>query len=86
MAKGFGFVSIAPMHTARKSAAAVLLPGGTQVLVTGGTGSNDQFSAELYDDTAQNWIPSQMTTARSQHTATLLQSAKCLLSGARAAL
>jgi hypothetical protein len=81
MATGFGFASIAAMHTARTSAAAVLLANGSQVLVTGGASSDGPFSAELYDDETGRWTPSEMTTARSGHTATLLKSGQVLVVG-----
>jgi hypothetical protein len=78
---GFGFASIAAMRTARTSAAAVLLTNGTQVLVTGGSSSDGPFNAELYDDNTGTWTPSEMTTARSGHTATLLKSGQVLAVG-----
>src|SRR5271165_1341700 len=81
MAQGFGFASIAAMRTARTSAAAVLLTDGTQVLVTGGASSDGPFSAELYDGNTGSWTPSEMTTSRSRHTATLLKSGQVLAVG-----
>jgi hypothetical protein len=81
MATGFGFASTTPMHSARTGAAAVVWTDGTKVLVTGGTTSNGMNSAELYDVTTHTWTPSEMTTARSGHTATLLQSGQVLVVG-----
>jgi hypothetical protein len=81
MAKGFGFASTAAMRTARTSAAAVLLTDVTKALVTGGATSDGPFSAELYDDNTASWTPSEMTTARSGHAATLLKSGHVLVVG-----
>jgi hypothetical protein len=87
MATGFGFASMTPMHSARAGAAAVAWADGTKVLVTGGTMSNTlagvsiNKSAELYDASTHTWTLSEMTTARSGHTATLLQSGQVLVVG-----
>ena len=81
MANGFGFVSVATMTAARTFAAAVPLADGTKVLVTGGASSDGPYSAELYDDGTGTWTPSEMTTARSCHTATLLNSGQVLAVG-----
>jgi hypothetical protein len=78
MGTGFGFTSITAMQSARAFAAAVAWLDGTKVLVTGGASSNGPLSAELYDDSTQSWTPSEMTTARSHHTATLLKSGQVL--------
>jgi N-acetylneuraminic acid mutarotase len=80
MTTGFGFASIAEMQVARINAAATALTDQTKVLVTGGEGSNGPDSAELYDSSG-SWTPSQMTTARSRHTATLLNSGQVLVVG-----
>jgi len=81
LAKGFGFASIAAMRPARTFAAALPLADGTKVLVTGGANSDGPNSAELYDDNTGSWTPSEMTTARSRHTATLLKSGQVLVVG-----
>jgi Kelch motif len=81
MATGFGFASIAATRSARAFAAAVAWTDGTKVLVTGGVSSNGPYSAELYDDSTRSWTPSEKTTARSHHTATLLKSGHVLVVG-----
>jgi hypothetical protein len=81
MATGFGFISITPMHSARASGAAVALSEGTKVLVAGGGVSEGPFSAELYDDQTGSWTHSEMTTARSRNTATLLKTGQVLVVG-----
>jgi Galactose oxidase, central domain/Kelch motif len=81
MATGFGFTSIAAMRSARAFAAAVAWPDGSKVLVTGGASSNGTYSAELYHDNTRSWTHSEMTTARSRHTATLLKSGQVLVVG-----
>jgi hypothetical protein len=81
----------APLLHARRSHTATLLPDG-RVLVTGGTtgGKNDgteagmQLStAEVYDPVADTWteLPSQLTTARTFHTAALMPNGAVLLFG-----
>ena len=80
MAIGFGFASITPMHSARAFGAAVALPDGT-VLVAGGGVTDGLFSAELYDGQKRSWTPSEMTTARSGNTATLLTAGQVLVVG-----
>src|SRR5216683_1055896 len=81
MATGFGFTSIAAMRSARAFAAAVAWPDGSKVLVTGGASSSGPYSAELYHDNTRSWTHSEMTTARSRHTATLLKSGQVLVVG-----
>jgi Galactose oxidase, central domain/Kelch motif len=81
MATGFGFASIAAMRSARAFAAAVAWADGTKVLVTGGASSNGPSSAELFDRGTGSWTPSEMTTARSRHTATRLNSGEVLVVG-----
>ncbi len=81
MATGFGFASITPMHSARAFGAAVALSDGTKVLVAGGGVTDGPFSAELYDDQKRSWTHSEMTTARSRHTATLLKTGQVLVVG-----
>ncbi len=81
MTTGFGFASIAPMHSPRAFAAAVGLANNAKVLVTGGGTSDGPFSAELYDDSTRTWSHSEMTTVRSRHTTTVLKSGQVLVAG-----
>src|SRR5919202_2237337 len=74
-------------HDINRYFTATLLPNG-QVLVTGGigpyslTGSSDLSSAELYNPSTGMWIATaNMSTARVEHTATLLPNGKVLVAG-----
>jgi hypothetical protein len=70
-----------PMHHARLSHTATLLPDG-RVLVAGGRGSEVNASAEIYDPkTGAFRETASMTTARYKHTAGLLPDGRVLLAG-----
>jgi hypothetical protein len=73
------------MGTARAWQTATLLRDG-RVLVAGGNGgtgsTGSQASAELYDPKTGTFSPTgSMTTARSEHTATLLSDGRVLIAG-----
>ncbi len=69
------------MTTGRYGHTATLLPSG-KVLVTGGYGSADLSSMELYDPVLGQWSPAgSMVMARSQHTATLISPSLLLIAG-----
>ena len=76
------------MNDARWQHTATLLPSG-QLLVVGGftfsigdVGSDTSASAELYDPASRRWTRTgSLTTARGDHTATLLHSGKVLVAG-----
>src|SRR4029077_2292933 len=75
------------LNTARYSHTATLLPNG-KVLVAGGAdiSNNALASAELYDPATDMWTTNsspghQPTTARKDHTATLLPNGKVLVAG-----
>lgn len=71
------------MNVPRQYHTATLLPGG-QVLIAGGTSSNNVVTAaaELYNpSTGAFTMIAPMTTPRSQHTATLLSDGTVLLAG-----
>jgi hypothetical protein len=75
------------MTVPRTSHTATLLPNGT-VLVAGGSrgtavgGISDQASAEIYDPVAGTWTATgRMTSARIDHTATLLPNGTVLVAG-----
>jgi len=80
------FVATGSMHTARLSHSATLLQSG-EVLVVGGANTIDYpatvfASAELYDPSAKSFsLTGSLATARSGHTATLLQNGKVLIAG-----
>ena len=70
-----------PMHHARLSQTATLLPDG-RVLVAGGRGSEVNASAEIYDPKSGAFRETaSMTTARYKHTAGLLPDGRVLLAG-----
>jgi hypothetical protein len=83
------FLSTGNMTTTRAFHTATLLNNG-EVLIAGGEGGatgivNAISSAELYDPVTRSFVPTgPMTTARSQHTATLLPNGKVLITGGRA--
>ena len=73
------------LNTARFSHTATLLPNG-MVLVAGGFGSHQPHlllaSAELYDPASGTWTATgSLSTARDDHTATLLPNGKVLVAG-----
>jgi N-acetylneuraminic acid mutarotase len=74
-----------PMTSARRGHTSTLLPDG-KVLVTGGwikyTDAKSLASAEIYNPATGLWTPTEsMTTARRDHTATLLPNGKVLVAG-----
>lgn len=80
-----------PMHTARHSHTATLLPDG-RVLVAGGLQSRDDGldsrdsqeldSAEVYDPAEDEWSPApSLSTGRGKHTATALDDGRVLVVG-----
>jgi hypothetical protein len=75
----------APMLNAvRDNASATWIQATGQVLVAGGRGQYDANlqSAELYDPATNTWTATgNMITARSRHTATMLDSGKILVAG-----
>jgi N-acetylneuraminic acid mutarotase len=81
-----GWTDAGTMNATREQHTATLLPNGT-VLVAGGFGLDSGTttgtylaSAEIYDPAVQAFIPiSSMSSARSQHTATLLQNGLVLM-------
>jgi hypothetical protein len=82
------FASTGSMGTERKDQTATLLNNG-KVLIVGGaapiTSQSTVPDAELYDPAAGTFSPTgNMTSARSQHAATLLSGGKVLISGGRA--
>lgn len=72
------------LATARRSHAAVRLPGG-KVLVIGGQSSVGALaSTEVYRPKVRNWAPAgSLITARYRHTATLLSDGRVLVVGGR---
>jgi deoxycytidylate deaminase len=80
------WTSTGDLATARDNHTATLLPNG-QVLVVGGSGFNGSgntllASAELFDPASETWSPTgSLVTARTNHTATLLQGGKVLVAG-----
>jgi hypothetical protein len=82
------FTSLSPstMTSPRQNHTATLLPSGKVLLAGGITNLSGAVTntAELFDPTSGNFYslsPSTMTSARSEHTATLLPSGKVLLPG-----
>ncbi|MEO8215997.1 MAG: kelch repeat-containing protein [Acidobacteriota bacterium] len=85
-----GWTMTGALNTARRGHSATLLRDG-RVLVAGGTGAGCSSpatrSAELYDAVSGTWTPTgDLTTARSNHTATLLQNGEVLVAGDSAEL
>lgn len=79
------WTSTGELNIGRYAHTATLLPNG-KVLVAGGVGSDTCFtptnSAELYDPDSGTWTPTgSLNTARSGHTATLLQNGLVLIAG-----
>ena len=81
------FVATGKMHMARSSATATRLQNG-KVLIAGGGNTSDPFaeavyaSAELYDPfTGKFSNTGSMTAARADHTATLLEDGRVLITG-----
>jgi len=75
------FEAVAPMHYARVSHTATLLPDG-RVLVAGGRGDKVNAVAEIYDPkTARFSETGSLITARYKHTAGLLADGRVLLAG-----
>jgi hypothetical protein len=71
------------MNSAREAHKATLLPNG-KVLVTGGQGSGDLASSELYDPATGRWMATgSFSTGRSGHVAVLLPDGKVLIAGGR---
>ena len=78
-----GWTSTGSMTAARYLHTATLLPNG-QVLVTGGTGSDELATAstEVFDPTTGDWTSGAgMSVPREDHTATLLANGKVLVVG-----
>ncbi len=76
------WLTVAPLHVARKLHTATLLPNGW-VLIAGGFSSGSPLSsAELYNPVLGTWtVTNSMTAARWNHAATLLTNGSVLVSG-----
>jgi hypothetical protein len=80
-ASSLTFEAVGPMHAARISHTASLLPDG-RVLVAGGRGDSVTASADLYDPATKRFTSTgNMITARYKHTAGLLPGGKVLIAG-----
>ncbi|CAF1686091.1 unnamed protein product, partial [Adineta ricciae] len=76
-----GWTVTGNMNVARKSHTASMLSNG-KILVTGGYGSSNLNSVELYDPSTSNWTTTtNMSVARSSHTASMLSNGKILVTG-----
>jgi len=78
------FVGSSPMKQARTDHTATALPGG-KILVVGGNDAlgRSLLSAEVYDPASSTFSPtaSKMTTARAEHSATLISGCNCPADG-----
>jgi len=78
------FVATSPMKQARTDHTATALPGG-KILVAGGNDAlgRSLSSAEVYDPASGTFSPtaSRMTTARAEHSATLISGCNCPADG-----
>lgn len=78
------FAAASPMKDARTDHTATVLPGG-KILVAGGEGVTGRAlsSAELYDPVSGTFsaVASTMSTARAEHTATLISGCSCPADG-----
>jgi hypothetical protein len=75
------FEPVGPMHAARISHTATLLPDG-RVLIAGGRGETVTASAEIYDPATKRFtLTGNMLVARYKHTAGLLPDGRVLIAG-----
>ena len=75
------FEAVRPMHYARISHTATLMPDG-RVLIAGGRGASVTATAELYDPKTKQLLPTgSLHVARYKHTAGLLSDGRVLIAG-----